>query len=67
MFGVRGCQCPGYEGVNIRGTRVSVSGVRGYECLRYEGVSVRCPGYEVIIVRGVKVLLKVSVSGVRGC
>ena len=39
--GVRGYQYPGYEGINIRGTRVPISGVRGYEYSGYEGMNIR--------------------------
>ena len=41
VSGVRGCKCPGYEGINVRGTR-------------YEGVSVRDTRYEGL-VSGVRV------------
>ena len=37
----RGYVYPGYDGVNIRGTRVWISGVRGYEYPGYEGMNIR--------------------------
>ena len=41
ISGVRGDEYPGYEGMNIRGTRVSISGVRGDEYPGYEGMNIR--------------------------
>ena len=45
ISGVREYQYPGCKGMNIRGTRISISGVRGDE---YSG------GYEGINIRGAR-------------
>ena len=59
ISGVRGYQYPGYESINIRGTRVSISGVRGINIrgtrVLISGVQgYQYPGYEGINIRGTR-------------
>ena len=50
ISGVRGCEYPGYEGINIR---INIR-VRGYKYPGYEGINIRGTRVQISGVRGYK-------------